>query len=178
MPQLSRWLMDIALVLALAVFLVHMLGDRMIADGVSMSPTIESGELLLINKFKGSVASLERFDLIAYRSEDGSKSYVKRIVGLPGEIIEIIDGRIWINSRLLETKGLVAEIKAAGLAAKPILLGEDEYFVLGDNADASEDSRFANVGNIPAERILGNIWLRLSPFQRLGIVSDERPFVK
>ena len=114
-----------------------------------------------------------------------SKYYVKRIVGLPGETVQIIDGLVYINGEPLEDDviygfGLTDEdgneiepekIYNAGLASEPVTLGYDEYFVLGDNRNNSEDSRFANVGNVKYSSIIGRIWAVSAPFGRMGLVK-------
>ena len=110
---------------------------------------------------------------------------MKRIVGLPGETVQIIDGLVYINGKPVEDDviygfGLKDEdgneiepekIYNAGLASEPVTLGYDEYFVLGDNRNNSEDSRFANVGNVKYSSIIGRIWAVSSPFGRMGLVK-------
>lgn len=97
---------------------------------------------------------------------------VKRVIGLPGEKVQIEDGQIYINDRLLyEAEQEMPAITSPGMAEHPIELGEEEYFLLGDNRDSSEDSRFANVGNVKRDKISGKVWLRLFPILDMGLVD-------
>ena len=96
---------------------------------------------------------------------------MKRIIGMPGETVQILSGYIYINGKYLEADNDLNQVSLVGLAGSPIVLGEDEYFLLGDNRDGSEDSRFANIGNVKREQIQGKIWLRLAPFLDFGVVE-------
>ena len=98
---------------------------------------------------------------------------IKRVIGIPGDTIEITDGLVYINGTRLEEEIPVEPMRLSGLAAEPITLEEDEYFVLGDNRNASEDSRFANIGLVVREDIIGEAWLRLSPFSIVGKINRE-----
>ena len=102
--------------------------------------------------------------------EDETRTYIKRIAGLPGERIQIREGRLFVNGIAATDSSEREPIKTAGLAESEIELAEDEYFVLGDNADTSEDSRFSNVGNVRRDQIRGMVWFRMSPFERLGLI--------
>ena len=95
---------------------------------------------------------------------------MKRVIGLPGETVQIIGGRIYIDGAALESEEGLGEVSLAGRADSPILLGEDEYFLLGDNRDSSEDSRFANVGNVKKEQIQGKVWMRILPILKLDFL--------
>lgn len=107
-------------------------------------------------------------DVVAFQRADGNVT-VKRVVGLPGETVIIQNGHIYIDGKLLETDK-ISEISLSGLAENPITLLPDEYFLIGDNADSSEDSRFQNVGNVRSSQILGRVWLRVLPFGRFGLI--------
>ena len=92
------------------------------------------------------------------------------MIGLPGETVYIKNGLVYINGELLEepVEGLEA-MHLAGFAEKELLLEEDEFFVLGDNRNQSEDSRFANIGNITREEIIGKAWITLNPFDIISL---------
>ena len=96
---------------------------------------------------------------------------MKRVVGLPGETIQIQNGQVLVDGTALKEAGFGQTYTVAGLAEVPIHLGEEEYFLLGDNGDSSEDSRFAIVGNVHRDQILGKIWLRVAPFSEFGFAG-------
>ena len=111
-------------------------------------------------------------DIVAFKlSGDESKTYTKRIVGLPGETVTIQNGNLYIDGAEISLPEGCHSITLSGLAENGVTLGEEEYFMLGDNPDTSEDSRFANMGNVLAEQIEGRIWFRISPFDSLGFVK-------
>ena len=170
--RVTSWTVDIILVLTLAFFLTWAFGTRVTMEGNSMAPLISGGDKLLINRTKGKLIALNRFDVAAYTLSDDNSVYLKLILGLPGETVQIRDGKVYIDGRLLEDDRMVFMVPNAGIAEEPVLLGEDEYFVIGRSPDASRDSRFADVGNIRASRILGTVWLRYSPFTAFGAVRE------
>ena len=182
-----KWIVDITMVVCLSFILAtYMLGKTTVV-GHSMEPTLENDDSLLVDKVSYCFRQPERYDVIVFEPAiaNVSKYYVKRIVGLPGETIQIIDGVVYINGEPLENDviysfGLKDEkpvepekIYNAGLAEKPITLGYDEYFVLGDNRNNSEDSRFSNVGNVKFRQIKGKVWLRIQPVSRFGLISSR-----
>ena len=116
------------------------------------------GDTVLVNKLDYRIGSPKRLDAVILELENGSTTHysVKRVVGLPGETIKIENGKIYINNK--ELKGFSEEdILSAGLAAYDVELGEDEYFVMGDNCNNSEDSRVSNIGNIKRSQFVGKI---------------------
>ena len=135
-----------------------------------MQPALETEDVVLVNRLVYDFQSPDRFDVVVFRREDG-KWNVKRVIGLPGEAVQIKDGKIYINDILLQEEESASVITSPGLAEHPVILGEDEYFLLGDNRDSSEDSRFANVGNVRKENMIGKVWLRLFPLLDMGLVE-------
>ena len=109
----------------------------------------------------------ERYDIIVFR-ESESVNYIKRVIALPGETIQITEGKIYINERAIFDAYGNAKMEDGGIAKKPIKLGQDEYFVLGDNRNASKDSRDKAVGVIKRDQIIGKAWLRVLPFDNFG----------
>ena len=87
--------------------------------------------------------------------------------------MQIKDGRIYIDGSILELSESLTQVNLAGLAEEPVMLGEGEYFLLGDNRDSSEDSRFENIGNVSAGQIVGRAWFRPSPFERIGFLETD-----
>ena len=114
----------------------------------------------------------KRYSIIAFHPNGvkTSKIYVKRVIGLPGETIQIHDGKVYINGSVLEDDVSKDDILTAGLAAGELTLGENEYFVLGDNRNNSEDSRFANVGVVKKDDIVGSVWFIVSPMKRMRLL--------
>ena len=112
----------------------------------------------------------ERFDLIAFKQREGDNSYynVKRVIGLPGETVTIKDGHVFIDGAALSDLPFDENILTEGLALEGVTLEKGEYFVLGDNVNNSEDSRFANMGNILKNEILGKVTYRWLPKQNRG----------
>jgi len=89
---------------------------------------------------------------------------IKRIIGLPGETVEIVDGVVYVNGSILSEPINIDKMNNSGLAGEEISLDENEYFVLGDNRNNSEDSRFANIGNILKDDIVGKAWIKINKF--------------
>ena len=124
--------------------------------GHSMEPALKDGQTVLVDKLAYRLGEPERFDVIVFRDrrEEG-RYYMKRIVGLPGETVQIADGRVTIDGVLLEEPSEREEIRDARRASEPVVLGQAEYFVLGDNRNGSSDSRDSDIGNVSAEQIIG-----------------------
>lgn len=160
------WAAQIAAVIFLAYFIVYYCVEKTNVIGSSMENTLSANDSIIINKFTYRVSDPERFDVIVFKQSGKEHSFynIKRIIGLPGETILIKDGQIYINGEVLEEVVKVEEMINYGLAAEEITLEENEYFVLGDNRNNSEDSRFASIGNITRDEIIGKAALRLSPF--------------
>ena len=167
------WIADVAVVLVLAVFVVLFFCDRVTVTGQSMESTLAASDVVLVNRVTYHFDDPARFDVIVFEKENNSavKKYVKRVIGLPGETVQIIDEVVYIDGMPLQGEAGLEHVTLAGLASKPIQLGANEYFVLGDNRDSSEDSRFSNIGNVKREEIQGRIWLRVTPFSKFGKIG-------
>jgi signal peptidase I len=137
-----------------------------------MNDTLENGQTVLINRLTHAFFSPSRYSVIAFEASgvNSSRVFVKRVIGLPGETVQIKDGRVYINDRVLEDDVVTTDILTAGLVSDPVTLGDDEYFVLGDNRNNSEDSRFSNIAMVKEENIIGNVWLVVSPIKSLKLV--------
>lgn len=147
----------------LAFVLVFSVGMKISMVGVSMEPALYNGQEVLINRFIYKITSPKRGDVIAFlpNGNQNSHYYLKRIVGLPGESIQIIDGYVYINGeRVLEDE--YDKMADYGIAGNEIQLGSDEYFVLGDNRNMSGDSRSGNIGAVKKDTIAGKVWFHLS----------------
>lgn len=177
MKEIISTLLYLLLVLCLTWFIIQFVGQRTQVDGLSMEPTLYDGDNLIVDKISYRFRDPERFDIIVFPFKYKEKTYyIKRIIGLPGETVQIdLQGNIYINGELL-AEGYGREVikpEHIGIAMEPVVLGEDEYFVLGDNRNNSSDSRAEAVGNIKREDIIGRAWLRIWPFERVGILKHQ-----
>ncbi len=168
--NICRFIIEFAVTIALAVFVAWCFEYKVSASGLSMQPTIMNGDTLLLSKVSYIFSDPDRFDVVYIRFDDG-KSSIKRIVGLPGETVQIVDGNVLIDGTVQKLPKDMASYSVSGIAEKSVRLAEGEYFVLGDNGDASEDSRFSAIGNINAEQIEGKVWLRISPISSFGVIN-------
>lgn len=170
--QAVNWIVDIVVVIALAWFLVYAYGTQITITGHSMTGLLNSEDVVLMDRLVYDFSSPDRFDVVVFVRED-QKMNVKRVVGLPGETVQIKGGSIYIDGMKLKTPEGMGTISLGGLAENPVELGEDEYFLLGDNPNSSEDSRFANVGNVSESQILGKVWIRISPLINLELIRSK-----
>ena len=164
------WLVDIIVVISLAWFVVYGFGTQIRITGQSMTPELRSEDVVLMNRLSYDLGSPKRFDVVVFVRED-KKPIVKRVIGLPGETVQIKNGQIYIDDKPLEADKGLDQVSLAGLAENPVVLEEDEYFLLGDNRDSSEDSRFVKIGNVKRRQIRGKVWLRLIPFIDFKLVE-------
>ena len=152
-------------------------GQRTEVEGASMENTLHNGDNLIVDKLSYRFHDPERFDIIVFPFQyQANTYYIKRIIGLPGETVQIMeDGSIYINGEKLEESygREVIQPETIGRAAEPIVLGEDEYFVMGDNRNNSSDSRTDIVGNIKREDIIGKAWLRIWPLSDFGVLKHQ-----
>ena len=164
-------------VLCLTWLVITFVGQRTEVDGSSMEPMLSHGDNLIVDKITYRFSDPKRFDIIVFPFKlEANTYYIKRIIGLPGETVQIdLEGNIYINGEVLE-ESYGREIIApqnVGIAVDPIVLGEDEYFVMGDNRNNSTDSRKEIVGNIHRDDIVGRAWIRIWPLSKLGILKHQ-----
>ena len=151
--RIGLWVGEVVAAILLAFLVIQFCFQTVTVHGDSMQPAYYDGDTVLVNKLDYRIGSPKRLDAVILELENGSTTHysVKRVVGLPGETIKIENGKIYI-------KGFSEEdILSAGLAAYDVELGEDEYFVMGDNCNNSEDSRVSNIGNIKRSQFVGKI---------------------
>lgn len=157
----------IVIAIVIALIITNFVASHTKVEGNSMESTLENGDDIIVEKFSYLTNNPERYDIIVFR-ESESVNYIKRVIALPGETIQITEGKIYINERAIFDAYGNAKMEDGGIAEKPIKLGQDEYFVLGDNRNASKDSRDKAVGVIKRDQIIGKAWLRVLPFDNFG----------
>ena len=172
--ELLGWIVYILIIVGLTYLIITFVGQRTMVSGSSMETTLSNGDQLIVDKISYRFTEPKRYDIVVfpYQYEENTY-YIKRIIGLPGETVQIADGYVYIDGERLDEHYGNAVMEEAGLAEEPIELGEDEYFVLGDNRNNSQDSRAANVGVIHRRDILGRAWLRIWPLDKFGMIRHE-----
>ncbi len=160
----------ILIVLVLTLLVRSYAFQRAEVEGNSMEPTLSDGDSILVNKLAYKLGSPKRFEVVVFPFE-GDTYFIKRIVGLPGETVEIREGVLLINGSLINDPMGGIPIEDAGIAAEPVVLKEDEYFLLGDNRNHSQDSRSNMVGAVHKGRLTGKAWLRIRPLEHFGAVK-------
>ena len=171
-PGVLMWILQIAIVCVFAFVFVWYFGQRVSTIGDSMNPVLENGDIVLVNRFKYDASAPRRGDIIVFKpnGNENLHSSIKRIVGLPGETVQIKDGVIYIDGEPLKEKYEVTGVTEAGLASEEIVLAGDEFFVLGDNRESSEDSRADDIGNVKRSEIEGKAWFIISPAGKIGFI--------
>ncbi|MBM6949485.1 signal peptidase I [Mordavella massiliensis] len=170
----ALWAGKIAIVCLFAFVFVWYFGQRVAVVGDSMSPILSNGDVTLVNRIVYDATAPKRGDIIVFqpKGNENSHYYIKRIIGLPGETVQILEGDIYIDGEKLEEDYEVSEISDPGTAVEEITLAGDEFFVLGDDRENSEDSRMPDVGNVRRSYIYGKAWFVVSPWEHFGFVHS------
>ena len=174
--SLGGTLLYLLVIVLLTWVIVTFVGQRTKVDGHSMEPTLSDGDNLIVDKLSYRFRDPERYDIIIFPGpeEFGQHPYyIKRIIGMPGETVQIKDGKVYINDKELKSDvyGITDYIDYPGIAEEPVTLGKDEYFCLGDNRPVSQDSRYEIVGPVKRSQIVGKVWIRIWPLNKFGKVS-------
>lgn len=169
------WAGKIAVVCLFAFVFVWYFGQRVSTVGDSMSPVLNNGDVVLVNRLVYNATLPKRGDIIVFkpRGNKNAHYYIKRVIGLPGETIEIIEGYVYIDGEKLEETYQTTEINDVGIVDEKMELAGDEFFVLGDDRENSEDSRMADVGTVKRPFIYGRAWFCASPFGRIGFIGGK-----
>ena len=167
------WIFKIALVCLFAFVFVWYYGQRVSVVGDSMNPVLYNGDIVLVNRAVYNASSPKRGDIVVFKPKGNENThyYVKRIVGLPGETVQIIENRVYIDGEKLEEAYDTTKINNVGIAGEEVTLAGDEYFVLGDDRENSEDSRSADIGAVKREYLYGRAWYIISPGKHRGFVK-------
>lgn len=161
---------DVVIILLCVIIIPRFVVQRTIVSGSSMENTLISGDNLLVEKLSYRFGLPDRFDVVVfypYGKEEG-EYYVKRVIALPGETIQIIEDTIYINGEVLEEDYGKDPITEQGIASEALTLGDDEYFLMGDNREVSFDSRYEAVGPVHKDLIVGKALIRIWPFDSFG----------
>ncbi|MCD8076111.1 MAG: signal peptidase I [Lachnospiraceae bacterium] len=165
------WIFYFILICGAAYLVVNYVVERTEVWGESMYPALSDGDQLIVDMISYRFTDPKRFDIVVFPFQYQEDTYyIKRIIGLPGETVQIVDGVIYINGEILEDSYGNEMIRNPGLASAEITLGDQEYFVLGDNRNNSTDSREPSVGNITRDQIIGKAVLRIWPFSSFGLL--------
>lgn len=174
--ELFGWVAYIVVLVCAVHLTVTYVGQRTVVAGDSMLNTLHDKDNLIIDKVSYRFRDPERYEIIVFPYRHAEETfYIKRIVGLPGETVQIKDGYVYINDKKLEESFGREVIRADryGQAAEPITLGKDEYFVLGDNRNESADSRETSVGILKREDLIGRAWVRIWPLDSFGSLNNQ-----
>lgn len=177
MREMISTLLYLLIVLCITYVVIHYVGQRTEVWGASMESTLNDGDNLIVDKITYRFRDPQRYDIIVFPFQyEENTYYIKRIIGLPGETVQIgLDGTIYIDGEALEENYGREVIKPenVGIAIEPVVLEEDEYFVMGDNRNNSSDSRTEVVGNIHRDDIIGRAWMRIWPLSEIGILKHQ-----
>ena len=168
-----KWIFEIIVTVVFAVLVAISAFQTVTLQESAMEPTYSVGEKFFVNRAVYKIKSPKRGDVIVFRTSvsDDAALHIRRVIGLPGETVLIKDGQVYINGKVYEENGAYPYITNAGLADSSITLESGEYFVLGDNRNNSEDSRFSDIGNINKKYIVGKLWFTVSPKSKIGFVK-------
>lgn len=169
------YILYILVIIGLTWMIVTFVGQRTRVSGQSMETTLQDGDNLIVDKISYRFHDPSRYDIIVfpYKYEENT-FYIKRIIGLPGEIVQVKDGYTYINGKKLTSDIYGREVMdEPGIAEEPIKLGSDEYFVLGDNRNHSQDSRDPYVGVLKRSDLLGRAFIRIYPLNKFGVIKHE-----
>jgi signal peptidase I len=167
--ELRGWTRDLAVALGLALVIIIFLYQPVKVEGTSMNPLLSDQERIFINKFIYHFEPIDRGDVVVFWYPlDRSKSFIKRIVGLPGEAVEIRAGRVYVNNKELADQFVPASY-IDGSTYGPVQIGQDEYFVMGDHRDSSNDSRV--FGPVPRQYIYGKAVFAYWPVDHFGSLN-------
>ena len=173
--EICKWVFKIVIVCFLAFVSVWYMGQRVSTIGDSMSPLLKNGDVVLTNRIVYNATTPKRGDIIIFKPKGNNNDhyYIKRIVGMPGETIQVIENNIYISGKKLDEDYATSKISDAGIIGEPTKIASDEYFVLGDNRNHSQDSRDPYVGVLKRDKLVGRAWVRIYPFDKIGVIKHE-----
>lgn len=163
--EIKDWIVSILIAVVLALFIRYFIVELYVVDGPSMQPTLQSGERLIVNKFIYRFGEPARGDVVVFKyPSDPSRDFIKRVIAIPGDTIEIKDGRVFVNGQLLNEQYILERTRGSyPLSTVP----EGRIFAMGDNRNNSEDSRFKDVGFVPYELVKGKAMVIFWPLDKM-----------
>ncbi len=166
--EVKDWVISILIAIALALFIRHFIVELYVVDGPSMQPTLYTGERLVVNKFVYHFREPHRGEIIVFEyPKDHSRNFVKRVIALPGDTIQIDNGHVFVNGKLLNEPYILDTT----LGTYPLTkIPPGHIFVMGDNRNNSEDSRFPDVGFVPFNLIEGKAVLVFWPLDKFRVL--------
>jgi len=173
--ELRSWARDLLIAVGLAAVIIVFLYQPVKVEGTSMVPLLSDQERIFVNKFVYRFEPIQRGDVVVFWYPlDRSKSFIKRVVALPGEEVEMRDGKLYVNGRLLSEQFVPKEYLDSSTFG-PYTIPPDEYFVMGDHRSSSNDSRV--FGPVPREAIYGKAVFAYWPFDRFGVIPESMAHV-
>ena len=170
--EILSWAVEVIIVIVIAYVCVSSFGFRTNVVGQAMEAQLTNGEQIFVNRFVYLVSHPKPGDVIVFLPNGNEKShyYVRRVIAVSGDTVQILNGAVYVNGELYEESADVTSIEDAGIAAEEIMLENGEYFVLGDNRNNSEDSRYSNIGMVREEYILGKAWFHFASLGNMGLI--------
>lgn len=165
--EIREWLESAAIAVVLALIIKFFLFEFVLVDGDSMFPTLHDGDRLIVNKLEYRIGDPEFQDIIIL-NYNSQLEFVKRIIGMPGDTIEIKDSIVYVNGKPLQEDYIDSE---PILDFAKVTVPEGSYFVLGDHRNNSKDSRYEDVGFVKKDEIVGKVVYRVYPFDDFGKIN-------
>ena len=170
--NLAEWAIAALFALLLFLFIRNFVFRVADVNGHSMEPTLSHGDFLLLSRVGYWFGEPQAGDIVAFPfRENPSEYYIKRIIGVPDDVVDFQNNRFTVNGQVPDHEFAQVDTISRGDVVLPITLGEDEFFVLGDNRNSSKDSRYQSVGPISERDMLGRVVVRFWPIDRLGQVN-------
>lgn len=177
LKEIYSYAICIAVAIVLSFLILTFVAQKTEVSGDSMKNTLYDGQQLIIDKLTYDFSNPDRYDIVVFKPKcEPDAHYVKRVIGLPGETVQIKDGYIYINEKILKSDVYGKEVIAPeyyGRADQPVTLGKDEYFLMGDNRNDSKDSRYEEVGSVKKSDLTGRVVLRVWPLSEFGSMKDK-----
>ncbi len=179
--EIVHMVLYFVIVICSVLFIHNFIGQQIEVSGSSMESTLHDNDHLILEKVTYQFDQPKRYDIVVFRPYENTTDtngfddvyYIKRVIGLPGESVQIIDSAIYINGKLLEKNYGKDAIADSGIAIDEIVLDDEEYFLLGDNRNNSKDSRDFSIGAVKRSAIIGRAWIRVWPLKDFGILEHQ-----
>ncbi len=165
-----REIIETLALIAVIYALVNLVSARFVVDGRSMEPNFETGQFLIVNRVNYMLGTPSRGDIVVFHyPRNVEQDYIKRVIGLPGETVELRNQQVYINGQLLEEPYINEPCEPSRCRDESWQLGADEYFVMGDNRNHSQDSRV--FGPVNERFLVGEALLRYWPVEKIGLLT-------